>query len=73
VNVPPKEKRAPAESALQNLQLRPAYHDWVLEATRLLAEFWRTGNRKHLDAFATHVVAMRAGLFDLIDNARSEK
>ena len=32
---------------------------WQREATRLLAEYWRTGNQKHLRAFSRHVVAMR--------------
>jgi hypothetical protein len=33
---------------------------WEREAARLFREFWRTANPKHLRAFATHVVAMRA-------------
>jgi hypothetical protein len=32
---------------------------WQREAARLFAEFWRTGNQKHLRVFFTHVVAMR--------------
>jgi hypothetical protein len=27
---------------------------WQLEARRLLREYWRTGNSKHLRAFDTH-------------------
>jgi hypothetical protein len=33
---------------------------WQREAARLFREFWRTANPKHLRAFATHVMAMRA-------------
>jgi hypothetical protein len=33
---------------------------WGKEGARLFREFWRTGNQKHLRAFAMHVVAMRA-------------
>jgi hypothetical protein len=33
---------------------------WQRQAARLFREFWRTGNQKHLRAFFTHVVAMRA-------------
>jgi hypothetical protein len=30
------------------------------EAGRLLAEYWRTGDPKHLAAFCRHFIAMRA-------------
>ena len=33
---------------------------WQREAARLFREFWGIGNQKHLRAFFTHVVAMRA-------------
>jgi hypothetical protein len=33
---------------------------WGIEAARLLSEYWRTGDQKHLRAFCTHVIAMRA-------------
>jgi len=39
---------------------RSRYPVWGVEARRLLREYWRTGNQKHLRAFFTHVVAMRA-------------
>jgi hypothetical protein len=32
---------------------------WQLEAQRLLREYWRTGNRKHIQAFVKHFAAMR--------------
>lgn len=32
---------------------------WAREAERSLAFFWQTGQRRHLDAFYLHVVAMR--------------
>jgi hypothetical protein len=32
---------------------------WRVEARRLLREYWRTGSRKHLHAFARHFSAMR--------------
>ena len=36
------------------------WHRWEIEAGRLFAEFWRTANARHLQAFASHVRAMRA-------------
>ena len=33
---------------------------WQSEAGRILAEYWRSGNQKHLAAFVRHTVAMRA-------------
>jgi hypothetical protein len=35
------------------------YPVWEVEARRLLREYWRTGNPKHLYAFVTHFSAMR--------------
>jgi hypothetical protein len=32
---------------------------WEREARRLFIEFWRSGDAKHLFAFAAHVTAMR--------------
>jgi hypothetical protein len=32
---------------------------WSREAARLFAEYWKTGNPKHLFAFTTHVHGMR--------------
>ena len=49
------EKEYAAEGTLQ-----AAWLGWQHEAARLLREFWRTANRKHLEAFFTHVAAMRA-------------
>jgi hypothetical protein len=39
---------------------RSRYPVWEVEARRLLREYWRTGNSKHLYAFHTHFSAMRA-------------
>jgi hypothetical protein len=33
---------------------------WEREAARLFGEFWRSGNQKHLSAFAEHVRGMRS-------------
>jgi len=66
-----KRKRG-SHAALQTAELLPAYRlppflqlvpplvGWEREAARLFREFWRTGNQKHLRAFFTLVVAMRA-------------
>ena len=51
---------ARAYHAVDVLQARSIWAVWKREATRLFREFWRTGNQKHLRAFFTHVVAMRA-------------
>jgi hypothetical protein len=32
---------------------------WQREAARLFNEYWRTGDKRHLAAFVTHVIAMR--------------
>jgi hypothetical protein len=61
-----KEKPRLGGARLRKLNVLAAYHVWELEANRLLIEFRRTGNRKHLEAYAIHVVAMRARLLDRI-------
>jgi hypothetical protein len=33
---------------------------WQRESARLLREYWRSGDERHLRAFCTHVSAMRA-------------
>jgi hypothetical protein len=49
-------------------ELPQACHDykssstWQREAARLFNEYWRTGQRSHLDAFVTHVIGMRLRL-----------
>jgi len=35
------------------------WRGWSREAARMFREFWRTGDDKHLRAFAAHVYAMR--------------
>ena len=69
---PPKKRSAPGReitgaAKLQLLQAYPrpvpaqvCFARWQREAARLFREFWRTGKQKHLRAFFTHVVAMRA-------------
>jgi hypothetical protein len=42
------------------LQAGTVWAIWQREAERLFVEYWRTGNHRHLRAFFTHVVAMRA-------------
>jgi hypothetical protein len=51
------KKKYAAEGTLQ-----AAWLGWQREAARLLAEFWRTGDQRHLAAFVQHVVAMRGQL-----------
>ncbi len=71
MNVPAPPKKAPGAGELTGRKLIASrqYHAldvlqartvWESEAARLFREFWRTGNQKHLRAFFTHVVAMRA-------------
>ena len=58
-------KKLPFAKSLLSLQEKinnAQFVVWVLEAQRLLREYWVTGNRKHLDAFVTHVSGMRARL-----------
>jgi len=71
---PPKRESRPARAAvLQNLLLtdnRENFHIaqlrqdslrvWQREAGRLFHEFWRTGRREHINAFAVHVIGMRS-------------
>jgi hypothetical protein len=70
MNGPPKKERG-VGTALQTAELVAAYPlspalqaapfpAWETEAGRLFAEFWRTGNQKHLAAFVVHAAAMRA-------------
>jgi hypothetical protein len=47
------------ERSAQLLSL-PYFWAWQRETVRLFSEFWRTGDQKHLAAFYTHVMAMRA-------------
>jgi hypothetical protein len=61
----PKEKRAPAKSALQKPALRTykpderAQDQFRREFFRLLHEFGRTGNYKHLRACERHLAGMQ--------------
>jgi hypothetical protein len=62
---PPKEKPLLGGEGLRELTetaygTQPILQGWRREAARLLAEFRRTGNQKHLRAFFVHAVAMRA-------------
>jgi hypothetical protein len=62
---PPKKKRAPAKSALQ--EAVPSIYEFDKEAQEkfarhagwLLGEWWRTGKEKHLRAFQVHIEAAR--------------
>ena len=65
---PKKEVPALARTGTAKLQLIQAYRwpvpaqafsGWTREAGRLFNQFWRTGNKRHLAAFVTHVIAMR--------------
>jgi hypothetical protein len=67
---PPKEKPLLGGEGLRKPTTFAAYHVWELKANRLLTEFRRTGDPKHLNACATHVAAMRVRLFDRIANER---
>lgn len=46
--------------ALDLLQARTVWAVWRREAERLFADYWRTGDLKHLRAFVRHIHAMRA-------------
>jgi hypothetical protein len=46
--------------ALDLLQARTVWAVWRREAERLFADYWRTGDLKHLCAFVRHIHAMRA-------------
>ena len=67
---PIKREGRRAKAALRKLTLVAAYRKsnavqifaWQREATRLFAEYWRTGQRSHIDAFAAHVIGMRERL-----------
>jgi hypothetical protein len=72
MKAPPKEKPLLGGEGLRKPTTFAAYHVWELEANRLVAEFRRTGNRKHLEACATHVAAMRARLFESDRNRKGE-
>jgi len=39
--------------------LQAPWQRWQRRAATFIAEFWLTGNHKHLDAFVRHVVGMR--------------
>jgi hypothetical protein len=60
MSVLPKQKRAPAKSALRKLRLRGAYHATALLANILAAAFWFFEQRK--GRFA-----------DRIDNERNDE
>jgi len=51
---------ARAYHAVDVLQARSIWAVWKREAERLFREFWRTGDRKHLQAFGEHVLGMRS-------------
>ncbi len=71
---PPNEAGGTGNAPHENLPLpksllspqekvnRAQFAVWEDEAQRLLREFLVTRNRKHFDAFATHVSGMRAQL-----------
>jgi hypothetical protein len=66
---PPNEKGALLHAPIPK-SATPHYHrskagqvcfqHWQCEATRLFREYWRTADQKHLRAFCSHVIAMRA-------------
>jgi hypothetical protein len=64
MNGPPKEKRAPAKSALQKTTDRiyeldkEAQEQFWSEAHRLFRLYLRNGNKKHLRAFYRHLDGM---------------
>jgi hypothetical protein len=67
---PPDEKGALLHAPIPKLLSAQQYHlhgsaqaclrSWEREAARLFSEYWRIANQKHLAAFCTHVVGMRA-------------
>jgi hypothetical protein len=52
-------KRIQTEYGVQPA-LQAAWLHWQREAARLFAEFWHSGDQRHLVAFVRHVSAMRA-------------
>jgi hypothetical protein len=70
-NRPPEKKGAPLwRAALKTDDFPAEYRSlatrqvftwvrWEKEAVRLFAEFWRSGDRRHLEAFSKHVWEMR--------------
>jgi hypothetical protein len=68
----PDEKPLLGGEGLRRLTTRARYHArdlvqastiwgvWRREAERLFADYWRTGDLKHLCAFVRHIHAMRA-------------
>ena len=65
MNSPPKKKRAPAKSALQEYassvyeQDKQAQERFLREAHRLARESFKTGGEKHFRAFRRHMDGMR--------------
>lgn len=62
---PPKEKPLlGGEGLLKRIEAGYAaqaiWQGWRWEALRLFAEYWRSGDSKHLAAFVRHVAAMHA-------------
>jgi hypothetical protein len=41
------------------IQAGIVWNHWLREATRLFAEYWRSGDLKHFQAFGRHIDAMR--------------
>jgi hypothetical protein len=72
MNVPPKEKPQLGGEGLDRLttcavyppvdfvQVGVIWSGWQREAVRLLSQYWRTNDPKHLVAFVVHVRGMRA-------------
>ena len=66
-HAPPEIKRGGrlAPATPKTNELPQGFHSygvasiWQREAARLFGEFWRTGEQRHIDAFARHVVGMR--------------
>jgi hypothetical protein len=68
---PPNEKGAllhapiPKSATPRYQHCKPAqacFMSWQREAGRLFTEYWRTGGKEHLIAFAVHIAGMRVRL-----------
>lgn len=68
---PPNEKGAllhapiPKSATPRYQHRKPAqacFMSWQREASRLFTEYWHTGGKKHLIAFAVHIAGMRIRL-----------
>jgi len=74
MNGPPKEKPPLGGKGLRKQiergyvaqpTLQTVWLHWQRQAATFMAEFWRTGDERHLRAFCAHIVGMRTHLVKL--------